>query len=57
MDFANGLPRKNYLEVKSENVTKFCTRCGDYHLFKVMENDHSNIIKCNYRSASRKLQR
>lgn len=57
MDFANGLPRKNYLEVKSENVTKFCTRCSDYRLFKVMEKDHSNIVTCNYRSASRKLQR
>jgi len=34
---------QNYLEVKLENVTKFCRRCSDYHLFKVMENDHSNI--------------
>lgn len=34
---------QNCVEVKSENVTKLCMRCGQY-LIKVREKDYSNII-------------
>lgn len=36
---------QNYVEVKSENVTKLYVRCNGYYLFKMREKDYSNIIR------------